>query len=396
MVAGSTGYIGVATTALPRKRQIAGKSITRPSMQYIRLAHNAFGRGAHLYLFDPQKVDWSTGQVRAWVPVNPAEPRGNWVLRIQRLPDVIYENVYVHLAVKGYSDTLRREARKRRIPLYNPVLPGKWRMIEVLRSNDMLEFTPETERLRSVSQGMQRVAQWGVVYIKPIGGYGGMDVARVERLGPNQYRVSVDRTKRQTAQMRMTISEPQLRHWIERRLQRPHIVQRGLNLMSVNGRKVDFRVVLHRDGFGDWQLVGIIPKIAQRDGVVTNIIAGGERTDVDKLSAMAAREGKRIPVEELESRAKQIALVLSRRHPTVGLVGFDMAVEENGKVSMIEMNPKPARSLLSVPMLEQLASYTVGFALFLARRNRKSGGVTGSPGHREEAARMFVGGRAGR
>ncbi|GEO27509.1 hypothetical protein AAC03nite_32940 [Alicyclobacillus acidoterrestris] len=60
------------------------------------------------------------------------------------------------------------------------------------------------------------------------------------------------------------------------------------------------------------------------------------------------------------------------------------------------MNPKPARSLLSVPMLEQLAGYTVGFALFLARRNRKSGSVTGAPGHREETARMFVGGRAGR
>ncbi|GMA59900.1 YheC/YheD family protein [Alicyclobacillus fastidiosus] len=367
-MAGSAGYIGVATTALPKGRSIGEKRITRPSMQYIRLAENAFARGVTLYLFHPHQVDWGKGKVRAWMPENRARPRGNWVVKMERLPDVVYENVYVHLAMQGYTGELRREVSKRKIPLYNPVLPGKWRMVELLRAHDMSDFTPQTEHLRSANQAIDRLNQWNVVYVKPIGGYGGMDVTRVERLGAGRYRVGMDRTKAQTAHMRMTMTEPELRKWIGPRLRKPHIIQRGLRLISVSGRKVDFRVVLNRDRAGEWQLIGIVPKMAARDGVVTNIIAGGERTDVEKLGAIAERQGKRIPLAELESKAKQIAGVLSKRYPTMGLVGFDMAVEEDLKVSMIEMNPKPARSLLSKVMLERLATHTVGFAMYLAKR----------------------------
>ncbi|MFB5190057.1 YheC/YheD family protein [Alicyclobacillus fastidiosus] len=388
-MAGSAGFIGVATTALPKRRSIGERRITRPSMQYIRLAENAFARGVTLYLFHPHQVDWGKGKVRAWMPENLARPRGNWIVKMERLPDVVYENVYVHLAMQGYTSELRKAMRMRKIPLYNPVLPGKWRMVEVLRANNMSDFTPQTEHLRSAKQAIERLNQWNVVYVKPIGGYGGMDVARVERLGAGRYRVGTDRTKSQTAHVRMTMTEAELRKWIGTRLRKPQIIQRGLRLISVGGRKVDFRVVLHRDGAGEWQLIGIVPKMAARDGVVTNIIAGGERTDVEQLSALAEREGKRLPLAELERKAKQIAGILSKRYPTMGLVGFDMAVEEDLTVSMIEMNPKPARSLLSKAMLERLAKHTVGFATYLAKRRTNLSSLASSGAMADEVSQLL-------
>lgn len=358
--------IGVATTVQPKMRHVREGSVTRPALQYVRLAEEALNQGATLYLFHPHKVDWRTGYVSGFAPENASAPRLNWVSRRLPLPDVIYENVFVHLAIKGYTSALRDQARIRNIPLFNPVLPGKWRMVELLDQSGLKKLTPETERLRDARQVRDWLNRFQVAYVKPIGGYGGMDVNRIERLAQGRYRVSVDRTRSQTGRTRIVIEDANLGDWVAKKRKRPHLIQRGLQLMSVAGRKVDFRVVVHRDRHGNWQTIGIIPKMAAPDGVVTNLIAGGQRADIDSLVKQAAQEGKRIPILTLEEHAKQIAAELSKRSKTAALIGFDMAVEENGRVTMIEMNPKPARSLLTRPMLQKLAHHTVGFAIYLA------------------------------
>lgn len=349
----SVTWIGIATSVKPKLRTIAGgKRVRRPAQQYVRITQAAAKQyGARVCLFDPHSVDWNNGTIDAWTPQDPQHPERDWVNRSVRLPDVIYENVFVHLAVQGYVSELRRQAAKRNIPLYNPILPGKWRMISVLKAAGLADYTPTTERLSSAAQVRDRLRKWGTIYVKPIGGYGGLNVHRIERQPDGTYRMSVDRTKSATRHKRTIMTAEELDKWTHAH-RSGYLLQRGLHLMTVGGRKVDFRVVLHRDRHGEWQLVGIVPKLAATDGVVTNVIAGGERSDVKAFEQAAAREGKQVPWAALERRAKEIAAVLSKRHPSVGLVGFDMGVEDDGTISMIEMNPKPARSLLNRPMLE--------------------------------------------
>ncbi|GMA56217.1 hypothetical protein GCM10025858_07200 [Alicyclobacillus sacchari] len=354
--------LGIATTSLPSVRG----GIRRPAPHYVRIARAAARMGMDVCLFDPHHVNWQTGSVSGYMPERPQVPEGNWVKRTMRLPDVIYENVYVHLAIRGYSATLREQAKRHQIPLFNPMLPGKWKMISVLRQAGMSDATPETERIASSEQVIHRVNEWQTAYVKPIGGYGGMNVYRIERLHADRYRVSADRRGSHGGKWRKVMSDAQLRTWLRPRVG-GYLLQRGLQLLTVGGRKVDFRVVLHRDEHGEWQLVGMVPKVAAPDGVVTNIIAGGERVPMSRLVQMAEADGKTIPLEALETRARAIARALSRRYPTTALVGFDMAVEEDGSVKMIEMNPKPARSLLDGPMLAKLADYQAGFAKFLAK-----------------------------
>jgi glutathione synthase/RimK-type ligase-like ATP-grasp enzyme len=363
-------HIGVATTVRPKLRASKNGKVLRPTPQYVRMAEAAHQHGATLSLFHPHEIDFENHRVHAWIPSTPTATTGGWVKRFIRLPDVVYENVFVHLAVKGYTSSLRREAQKRGIPLFNPVLPGKWRMVEVLKQAGLVDLTPPTERLQDIKHLENRLRQWETVYVKPVGGYGGMDVNRIERLAEGRYRVSADRTQSSNVKIRRTLNRAELEAWVAKRRYRSHLVQRGLKLIQVGDRKMDFRVVLHRDERGEWQLIGIVPKTVARDGVVTNVIAGGQIANVESLATAARQQGKQIPLDVLEQKSKQIAELLSKRFPNVGLVGFDMAVEENAAVSMIEMNPKPARSLLSKPMLERLAVHTVGFSIFLAGRKR--------------------------
>lgn len=323
-------------------------------------------------LFDPVDVDWHRRVVRGWCPARATRPFGEWVRRTTGLPDAIYENVFVHLAVSGYSRSLRRHARKLGIPLFNPPLPNKWQMVRWMQRSDLARLAPATAYLHSGAQARKLVDKWALVYVKPIGGYGGMGVLRIERLHHDQYRVSVDRQKGGGGRRRMVLTEEQLERFLDGRRRVPHIVQRGIRLMTVDGRKVDFRVVVQRGADGAWQLVGIIPKVAAADGVVTNIVAGGERMSLSQLQAMAARHGHKVPVDDLTAAALQVARALSRRVPNVGLLGFDAGVDENGRTWIIEVNPKPARSLLSDDMRQQMAVHSAGFAAYLAKRHRQT------------------------
>jgi hypothetical protein len=366
--------VGVATTTVPKWKAYQGARVRRPNVYYCKMASDALNHGIELlYLFSPLDVDWNKGFVQAWVPEDRQRPYGNWVKRRCAMPHAIYENVFTHLAVQGFTHHLRKQARAHNIPLFNPGLPNKWRMHRMLERSDLKKYLPKTERLKDIEHALSRIEKWGCAYIKPIGGYGGMGVTRVEVIGGGRYRVSVDRTRAgEKAKERRECGTSEFRNLLVRKAGVPHLIQQGLNLITLNGRKVDFRVVVQRDGQGEWKVVGIIPKLASRDGVVTNIVAGGQKLTWKSCLQQAERQGLQLSRTSLESCALAVAQYLTRKAPLAGILGFDLGIDVNHKVYMIEMNPKPARSLLTSAMRSLSAQYSTDFAIYLAKRHREA------------------------
>jgi len=362
--------IGVVTTVQPRRRHVQGsEGRVRPSLYFCRMAQHAHNLGASLVMFGSNDVDWSHNSVRGWVPEDVRSPYGLWVRKTTKLPSAIYENVFVHLAVAGYSRSLRDHARRRGIPLFNPPLPDKWNMSHWMSRNTLDKYLPPTVRLNvnDVPLAVRRINEWGTAYVKPIGGYGGVGVMRVEKWERDRYRIGIDRQKDGGGKLRITVRTEDLVPLLRRRGRTPHIVQRGIRLLAIDGRKVDFRVVVQRGADGGWHLIGIVPKVAAADGVVTNLVAGGERMSLQQLEALAARDGVKVPVADLTACALDVAAKLTRYAPKVGLLGFDLGVDDTGRTWVIEMNPKPARSLLTDDMQHVMAKHAAGFAVYLAR-----------------------------
>ncbi|MCL6594167.1 MAG: YheC/YheD family protein, partial [Alicyclobacillus sp.] len=179
VVGASRLLIGVVTTVRPRCHQ--GKPC-RPPWFYRRMAERAAGLGAELAVLAPEDVRWPENRMRAWVPLQPEQPDGVWKQRWLRLPDVFYENVFVHLAVRGVTGPLRRAAAARVIPLFNPLMGHKWTMHTWLQRAGLGAYLPETHPMRDLDQAIQLICTWGTAYIKPAGGYGGAGVTRVEAL----------------------------------------------------------------------------------------------------------------------------------------------------------------------------------------------------------------------
>lgn len=359
-------WIGVATTVVPKPRVRDGESALRPPLYYCRMAGRVHEGGARLVLFDPKNIDWQVHRISGWTPANAGQSQTGWMRVSTPLPAAIYENVFVHLAMRGYCTPMRKMARLRRIPLFNPPLPDKWRMVRLMEASALRQYLPETERLRDSDAAVQAIRRWQTAYIKPVGGYGGMGVTRVEALPDGRFRVSVDRPGKQVHSSREEVTEQHLRAWIRRRARRTHLLQKGIPLLTIDGRRVDFRVVCQRGSKGEWAVVGIVPKVAAVDGVVSNLVAGGSRASIEELQLRARRGGKQVPVEALERCALQIAEVIGRYRKTTGIVGFDIGADEEGRVWLIEMNPKPARSLLDDPQRRISARLAAEYSLFLA------------------------------
>ncbi|QSO52577.1 YheC/YheD family protein [Alicyclobacillus curvatus] len=360
--------IGVATTVQPKERMVKGRRVRRPAIHYCRMAEYAGSLGARLMIFDPDNANWTAGQLSGWRPVNMAYPYRDWERCEERLPDAIYENVFVHLAVKGKSSKMRAAAKERGIPLFNPPLPSKWQAVSFMKSAGLGQYVPDTFVLSDIKRAVRAVDEWKVTYVKPVGGYGGSGVMRIETTGKQMYRVSMDRSVKGTRKQRIMVTRSDLEKLLRNRSRVPHLVQKGIRLLKIDGRSVDFRVVTARGADGAWHVIGIVPKVAAADGVVTNIVAGGELMSLEQLESLTARQGITVPVRELTACAVRCSEKLAERIPKTGLLGYDIGVDTNGKVFVIEVNPKPARSLLTDDMKRLMAKHTAGFTVFLARR----------------------------
>jgi glutathione synthase/RimK-type ligase-like ATP-grasp enzyme len=361
--------VGVATTIVPKLRTVKGKVVRRPAKHFCKMAEYSQDLNVQFFIFDPHNINWNNGYITGFGPVDPLRAFGPWEQRQFPLPHVIYENVFVHLAVKGYARDMRTRAARVGIPVFNGPLLNKHQMAQWLSGTELAQYIPTSFRLDRVNAGMDKIQKWGAVFLKPIGGYGGMGVTRIERIGADRFHLSLDRQHGGQRERRL-LTARQLENILRVRRSVPHILQRAIPLLELEGRKVDFRVVVHRGSTGDWKVIGIVPKVAARDGVVTNLVAGGERWSLARCQELAEREGRPLPVRELETAALRIARKISSRAPRVGLIGFDLGLDVNGRVWMIEANPKPARSLLTDQMRESAARETVGYAVFLARSSK--------------------------
>src|SRR5690606_25006749 len=54
-----------------------------------------------------------------------------------------------------------------------------------------------------------------------------------------------------------------------------YLVQQGIRLIKYNNRPVDFRIHLHKDSRGNWQVVAIGSKMAGPGSVTTHVRTGG-------------------------------------------------------------------------------------------------------------------------
>ena len=192
----------------------------------------------------------------------------------------------------------------------------------------MRKFSAES--LRSM------LKRYRFVVIKPLVGTGGLGVIKIERLPHGRYRYHDANTQRTVGSFSTLV-----RRLNRIRKRREYMVQQGIELVTIQGRPIDYRVKLVKKGKG-WAITAVVGRLARAGKFVTNLCRGG-----DMLGGYAAlrrsfsQRTARMKKATMQGVARTSTQLLEERYPGIGQLGFDFGVDRQGRIWIFEVNTRP-------------------------------------------------------
>lgn len=174
-----------------------------------------------------------------------------------------------------------------------------------------------------------------MVYVKPIVGTGGFGVIKVEKEDGGyvfHIRNNVQRFQSFDAMFRQ----------LKRKMRnRNHMIQKGIDLLTIDGCPVDYRVKYVYEN-GRWGYRAIVGRKAKRGLAVTNLTQGGKLLKgAAALGATLGSAAVQRKKTEMRRLTELSTVVLTRRYPGLTHLGYDYGIDKNGKIWMLEVNTNP-------------------------------------------------------
>jgi glutathione synthase/RimK-type ligase-like ATP-grasp enzyme len=180
------------------------------------------------------------------------------------------------------------------------------------------------------------MARYRMLYIKPQNSSLGMGIMRLTRVPGQRWHVKL-------AHRSMTVPYAAAVNAVQNRVgRRAYLIQQGIPLARYQGRVYDIRVTVQRGGDGNWRVVGMLGRVADRGNHVTNLAQGGlVRRAESLLHHNFARP--HLITASIRRLSLGIANHLGRRLRNLADIGLDIGVDRSGKPYFIEMNCRALR-----------------------------------------------------
>lgn len=321
------GQIGILLDWKVLKRAIEGKS-TYERLQY----YEEFGSELNLHpvFFHPLSVDFLRKKVRGYRFKN-----GKLVRHVTDLPKIIHNRV-----LSGHQRTNRAIHRLSRMGnVYNGIVARNKSTVHRLlaRNPKLQQYLPQTSLYTKTSL-VQFLQGNSVVYVKPVIGSVGTGVARIEKQGEDFLFVAAG--KRAVLSRQRVIAEAS--KWVNGRR---FLVQQGIPLAKYQGRTFDIRVSVQKDRTHEWNVSGLVCKVANPHNKLSNLARGGTAEPIDEV--LFSLFGSSWKLQEIKKRISQAAIEiahqLNKYHPSLADLGMDMGIDDEGNPYLIEVNVRDQR-----------------------------------------------------
>ena len=132
------------------------------------------------------------------------------------------------------------------------------------------------------------------------------------------------------------------------------IVQERIQLASSRERPFDLRVSVQKNGTGNWQVSGIVGKVAEKGSFITNVAQGGACYPLFELLVDISQQDKEKKYQDIGNVSIKIAQQLEKEIPNLGDLGLDIGITNEGKPMFIECNGRDLRvTFRNANMLEE-------------------------------------------
>jgi hypothetical protein len=326
--------------------------------------------GAYYFVFGAHHINWQNGTIKGFFYLN-----DGWKQMNVPIPHVVYDRIPNRRTekLKQLREVKTRLQRDYLIPWFNPGFFDKWEMHKMLQNNDTVShYLPETYLNPTVETVEQMLEKYRHVYFKPAKGSLGLGIHQVLKLNDDDgcycrfHNGEENRLRRYSslkALMEKQFPNDQLKHIL---------VQQGIHLIRWQKRAVDFRIHTNKNEKGVWEVGAIAAKTAGSGSVTTHIRYGGNVKTVAEVLGIGPN--KRKTETQLKEASLAISQAIDRKvDGTVGEIGFDLGLDNEGHIWLFEANAKPGRSIFTHPKLqyydEQSRKLPLAFAVHLAHES---------------------------
>jgi len=225
---------------------------------------------------------------------------------------------------------------------------GKWEKHQIL-SKPLSQNLPTTSRY-SDNQFWLFLRRFKVIILKPNHGSGGAGIIKVTERNKDEFEVQYNVNKQ-----RISGKINLLKHVKLLMRNYPYIIQQWVPLATINGKPFDIRVMVQRKKGGPWVVTGKVAKLAGNGYIITNI----HRSKGIVLSLpVALQRAYRQVDSSIDNKIDRIVQIakgeLTKVYPWQRVYGFDIALDKNQHIWIIEANLAP-----QIGMFNALADKTM-------------------------------------
>ncbi len=325
---------------------LKNNDISREERQYFKkLIVRGKTMGLNVFVFTPDDVD-SAGQHVNAHQYNKSS--GKWNRTRIPLPSLIYDRCRFQ-PTSRYQRYIQFRSRFQQLTYLNGPPVNKWAVYELLSDHPHISpYLPNTVLFSRKKDISPLIKKYRVVYCKPINGTGGRGILRIERMNHNEFLIEGrDNYRRIIPPQKASTSQfvKKLAAWSAAN---PYIVQQGIDLELPDGRVHDFRVLIQKNGKGQWSITGCAGRIGPNRSITSNLHGGGTAVPMLRLLQRNFSDDK---IKQIGRTVYQLShQVANRLEDAFGRLcelGLDIAVDLAGNVWLLEVNPKPAREVFA-------------------------------------------------
>jgi glutathione synthase/RimK-type ligase-like ATP-grasp enzyme len=329
----------------------------------------------YFYVFTPEMVDWQNGVISGWFLRKNNTGHFHWECLTSPFPDVVYERVPNRKSesLPHVQQCLNRLKSLTDCRVFNQGFFDKWSIHELLHNHPLTApFIPESALCPSINKIQEMLDRHQMVYLKPSGGSLGLGIFRITRHPTGGYYCRF-REGDKNILHRFHSLHKLIQHYFGKQPHRfeHYLVQQGIRLIKYENRPVDFRVHMHKDKSGQWQVVAIGTKVAGYGSVTTHVRTGGQLLSTSTLMQKIFGDREQYVKEAIHEASIYIAQVLEKQiDGPLGELGLDIGIDRNHRVWLFEVNAKPGRHIFLHPDLRDAgrksARYITEYSLRLA------------------------------
>lgn len=286
--------------------------------------------GEEVIFFSPKHINWQEGSVKGWEGPGLSRKRCP-------IPDVIVNRMRTNL----HSDKrmIKRLKRLGKVIFNEHNVYSKLKIHRILEKNAQLRpYLPATLQF-SRKMTLQLLEEHASLFLKPVTASVGNGIIRIRKVSGSAY--AEVNTLGRTIRHKLDPAGKKMDRMLKSRRQ-SYLVQQGIQLMEYEGRPVDFRVSIQKNGLGRWQCTGMVGKVGKAKSIVTNLHCGGKSIKASKLFqgwGWDVWEAER----HLASLGLAIAETLERDLPHIADLGLDIAFDDRQHPWFIEANFRDLR-----------------------------------------------------